>query len=301
MNWYIGVKLVLLTLGTLSYGSQGDSKAEDAANIKSSLEAYSEAINHQDVDNLASLLVQDATYSNLTTEESIEGKNEVAQYLIKQFKDEGVASFKMTVGNINIVEPGKATETGTAVITYKDKPAVPSAFKAELVKENGKWLLQKLRISQIQQAPSHYEELKGLDWLVGNWVDESEDVTVTVSYQWDKNKNFMTQHFTSKILDQDEIEGQQIIGWDPVKKKIRSWIFDTDGGFGESIWSKEGNSWYSQTAFTLPDGRIGSAVHIFTKIDDNTYTFASENRDIGGKMLPDIEPFKVVRKQGEAK
>ena len=98
-------------------------------------------------------------------------------------------------------------------------------------------------------------------------------------------------------MEHNELEGQQIIGWDPVKETIRSWIFDSDGGFGGSLWSKRGdNKWYAHTHFTLADGRKASAMHVYTKINDTTYTFESRARDIDGQLLPNIGPFTVNKK-----
>jgi hypothetical protein len=34
--------------------------------------------------------------------------------------------------------------------------------------------------------------------------------------------------------------GTQWIGWDPAAKQIRSWSFEADGGYGESVWTKQG-------------------------------------------------------------
>ena len=127
--------------------------------------------------------------------------------------------------------------------------------------------------SEPQSTPSHFESLQALDFLAGNWVNKDETVTCTSSFKWDKHKNFLVQHFVVHVSDQKEIEGRQIIGWDPNENKIRSWTFDSDGGFGESTWSQDGTRWYASTVFTLPDGRRASATHIYTKINDNTYTF----------------------------
>ncbi len=110
----------------------------------------------------------------------------------------------------------------------------------------------------------------------------------------DKHKNFLMQNFSMKVLDQNELQGCQIIGWDPIQEKIRSWVFDSDGGFGEGYWSQQGDSWYVNMSFTLADGRKASSTNIYTKVD-GSYTFASEGRDVNGEVLPNIEPVKVVK------
>lgn len=152
--------------------------------------------------------------------------------------------------------------------------------------------------SETSSETSSYDYLKIFEWLVGDWKDDSDDVNITYKYEWDENKNFLKQHF-SVILGEDEVDlhGIQVFGWDPIKKQIRSWIFDSDGGFGESFWSKVNGKWYATTTYVLPDGTKASAVHVFKKINDSAYSFSSESRELGGEMLPDAGPFTIVRQK----
>jgi len=143
---------------------------------------------------------------------------------------------------------------------------------------------------------SHFEHLKELEWFVGDWVDKTDDMVFSSIWRWDFNKNFLIQDFNMKGDGQEELKGQQIVGWDPRDGSVRSWIFDSDGGFGECSWIKEDKSWYAKTLFVLADGRVASATHIYTKIDDKNYTFSSVGRDINGEVLPDIGPFTAVKK-----
>lgn len=142
---------------------------------------------------------------------------------------------------------------------------------------------------------STFEHLKELNWLAGSWVEKDRDYVTSNVISWNATKTILTQYFSIKVGGKKKLEGQQIIAWDPAEKKMRSWIFDSDGGIGESVWSQQGDSWFADTLFTLPDGRKATAVHIYKKIDDKTYTFASENRDIHGRLLPNLGPFTFVR------
>ena len=90
--------------------------------------------------------------------------------------------------------------------------------------------------NEMDSVHSHFEQLKGLNWLAGNWEDKDDTIDVKYTVAWDKNKNFLTQNFILSIPGQDELSGMQIIGWDPIEKQIRSWIFDSDGGYGKSVW-----------------------------------------------------------------
>ena len=94
----------------------------------------------------------------------------------------------------------------------------------------------------------------------------------------------------------DDLEGTQVIGWDPAAGTIRSWMFDSDGGFGEGAWSKKGNSWVVKFHQVLPDGRKASATNIYTIVDDNTVTWKSVGREVDGQFLPNVDEVTMVRK-----
>ena len=91
-----------------------------------------------------------------------------------------------------------------------------------------------------------------------------------------------------------EIAGTQIIGWDPAKQEIRSWVFDSSGAFGEGVWSNDENRWTVTSAGTTEDGRKATAVGTYTKTDDG-YEWQSVSREVDDEMLPDIEPIKMIR------
>lgn len=91
-----------------------------------------------------------------------------------------------------------------------------------------------------------YDHLKELEWLVGKWQDQDEDVDIHFNTYWDKFKNLIHQEYIMEVYGLEEFEGMQIIWWDPAEKKIRSWIYDSDGGFGSGVWNKVGLSCPSQ-------------------------------------------------------
>ncbi len=113
---------------------------------------------------------------------------------------------------------------------------------------------------------------------------------------WTKNKTFLSYAFKASAPGMDDLEGTQVIGWDPAADTIRSWMFDSDGGFGEGIWSKKGNSWIVKFSQVLPDGRKASATNIYTLINANTFTWKSIGRKVGEDFLPNVEEVKIVRK-----
>ena len=73
--------------------------------------------------------------------------------------------------------------------------------------------------------------------MIGSWVDDDDDVATTIetTCKWAKNQNFIVRTFSITNRDRVTTSGVQFIGWDPSAKRIRSWVFDSDGGHGEGI------------------------------------------------------------------
>ena len=153
-----------------------------------------------------------------------------------------------------------------------------------------------MREVETRIGTSNYEHLKELNWLVGSWQDTDDNSDIDLKFRWSINKNYLIEQFTVKVLDRDEMEGLQVIGWDPNLKRVRSWVFDSDGGFREGTWSKEGDNWVASMASTLADGKKASSVDVYTKLDDSNFTFAMDSRDVDGELLPDIGPVNFKKK-----
>jgi hypothetical protein len=46
-----------------------------------------------------------------------------------------------------------------------------------------------------------------------------------------------------------------------ISRRIRSWTFDSDGGFAEATWTCKKDRWFIQNKGTLADGRKASMVN----------------------------------------
>jgi hypothetical protein len=138
--------------------------------------------------------------------------------------------------------------------------------------------------------------LHTLDWLAGDWVADDDEVTAELSCNFTKNDAFLLRSFRIAVKDDVRMSGMQLIAWDPARTTIRSWTFDSDGGFGEETWSQSGNKYTIRAKYTLPDGGTAAAVHVLTYIDDDKCTWKSVNREIDGEFQPDIGEVVLVRK-----
>ena len=76
-----------------------------------------------------------------------------------------------------------------------------------------------------------------------------------------------------------------------------SWGFEADGGYSDSVWTKDGAKWVVKTNSTVSDGSKVSATHIVTPVDADTVTWQSKDQTLNGKPLPDTKQIKMKRVQ----
>ena len=298
---FMRVLLVFCLSCLVSIACRAD-QADDEAAIRKSDDAYVEAYNKQDAKSLAALWSPEAVYVDPETGEESVGREEIEKEFADTFADNKDAKLEIKVNAIKFMSPNVAVESGTArIIRPKDEPD-ESTYSALFVKREGKWLLDRVTEEEPPAPPpSNYEHLKDLEWMVGSWIDDDkdDDATIQTDCSWTKNKNFMTRSFAVVVGDKVDMSGMQIIGWDPIAKQIRSWIFDSDGGFAEGKWKRKGDRWLIQQAGTLPDGRKSSAVNIIKKVDNDSFTWQTVQRSVDGDVLPDVDEITIVRKSGD--
>lgn len=273
--------------------------SEPSQEVNSRLQAFTQAFNQGNKEALSAFWTQDAEVTRPLNGETVEGKEQILNFLEKRAQELNARKLKFSfeINKIDFPEQDKAVIQGVSQISGDQGVYLRTARKVELVQQNGKWLIDSVSDIEVPPPPPVYTQLQDLAWAVGNWKDTDEDVTITFSNRWDKFKNFIISHFTMKVYDLDAMEGTQIIGWNPSKQAIESWVFDSDGGFGTGTWEKKGDSWEVALDYTLSDGKSASATNIYKKIDNNSYSFASKNRKVNGEAIPDVEPVTVTREE----
>jgi uncharacterized protein (TIGR02246 family) len=276
-----------------------DSRSTDEAAIRAAGAAFIEAYNARDAKKLAALWTPEAIYIDPLTGEQTVGREEIEKVFEDAFADKQDAKLAVDLGSIEFVSPNVAIVRGAAHVIRPGAEPEESDFTSVRVKRDGKWLID--RISEVEKEkalPSNYEHLKELEWMIGSWHDDDPrpSVEIQTDCAWTKNKNFMTRAFAIAIGDEVRKSGMQIIGWDPNAKQIHSWVFDSDGGYGEGTWTHKQNKWFIQNSATLQDGGKATSLNIMTKLDDDSFKWESVNRDIDGELQPNVDPVIVVRK-----
>jgi uncharacterized protein (TIGR02246 family) len=285
--------LVLGVAGSVFAGEEAVSPDETA--IRKSAASYVEAYNRRDAKAVADHWSPDAVYTIRTTGERLTGREAIEKEFTAQFKEKDVAKLAATVESVQFISPNVAVERGKATMTVGKEPPEETLYTAVHVKRDGKWLLDRITEEEVPVVLSNYERLKELEWLIGDWVDEDEEASVQTTCQWTKNKNFIVRSFTVSSGDRINMSGMQVIGWDAAAKRIRSWVFDSDGGFAEGVWQRKENRWTIKSTGVLPDGGKSSSVNIMTIVDKDHFKWQSVNREVDGEPLPNVDEVLVAR------
>jgi uncharacterized protein (TIGR02246 family) len=290
---------LLVLCGVLLGRSQADEPAPqpspDETAIRKSVKAYVEAFNKHDAKALADMWSPEAVYLNRVTGEEVVGREAIAQQFVAMFKDSPEVKLTAETESVQFISPNVAVERGnsTVIVPKCDPEEVP--YSAVYVKRDGAWLLDRVTDEAKEAKDSHYEQLKALEWMVGHWVDKDEHVDVETDCNWTKNRKFLTRSFTVSAEGEADMSGMQIIGWDAAAKTIRSWTFDSDGGYAEATWTFKKDRWYVRNRGVLADGRKASMTNVIKPVDANSFTWQTIERTAGGELLPNIPEVLIVR------
>jgi uncharacterized protein (TIGR02246 family) len=269
--------------------------SQDEIAIRKAIESYVEAYNRGDASAAASYWSRQGSYLTKIGE-SAKGPDKIRAALDKFFAENKGIQVKAAPFDVQRQSADRATALGFATFQRPGEENDEVLFTATYVKEKGAWKLLKVEEEESSVPLDTIAKLGELEWLIGEWVDEDENATVETTFRWAKDYAFINGTFRVTVGDQVDLEGTQVIGWDPVAKKMRSWIFDNEAGFGEGEWSREGNRWTVNLKSTLGTGEKASSMNIYTYVDPNSFTWQSVSRAVGGELLPDIDEVTVVRK-----
>jgi uncharacterized protein (TIGR02246 family) len=288
--------LVLSAIGLPAWSAESDRVTEDEATIRQNIDAYVAAFNVGDAAALADFWAEKGIWIS-PEGDRIEGRAAILESMSQYFSEGQKQQLTIRDMSVRFLAPTVAIEEGKARVVREGEAPTDTSYVAIHVKENDQWKLDTVREVALPTPTSHFEHLKALEWMIGTWVDQGDAWTIETKCQWTKNKNFMTRSFRVTQDNESVMEGTQVVGFDAAAGQIRSWLFDSDGGIGEGTWSQHDNRWVVETRHILPTGETGSSVNVLTYVDDNTMKWQSTGREIAGRMMPDIEPITIVRKE----
>jgi uncharacterized protein (TIGR02246 family) len=286
------------TKPTSTTAATSNGLAPEAEPIRQALQSYIAAFNKHDAKAVAALWTLNGVYVDRSTGERIEGRDALEKDFAATFKEKPTARLEGTVQSVRFIRPGVASADGTAIETPKqgESQSNKTSFTAIFVQEGGGWLIDSIYESDVPAAQAASATLTDLEWLVGHWVDKSDQARVDTVCRWSPRHSFLVRSFTIKAGgDSEPDQGTEIIGFDPKTKQIRSWTFLSDGSFGQAIWTKDGKDWKREGTQTLSDGRTASGTQVISRVDDNTTSVEMIAKDIDGEPQPATDPLTVVR------
>jgi uncharacterized protein (TIGR02246 family) len=257
------------------------------------VDGYCDAFNSGNVDTLLAFWADDADYVD-EEGETHRGKEAIGALFKAGVEDLKGQKLGLKIDNLRLVKPEVAIEDGTATLTNADGQTTTGHYTAVWVKNGDKWLINSARElpdddDAAAASESNANYLQPLEWLVGDWVSEDNGPTVNLTANWALEKAFLVQDYTVAGQAGTDIRVVQWIGFDPVTGQMKSWTFDSRGGYGEGLWSRDDNTWHGETTGVLADGRVGTARNSIRFVDETHFEWRSTGRNVEGQPMPDVE------------
>jgi len=230
------------------------------ASVRGMVAAYQEAFNRHDAVELAGHWAADGENVDLASGDVTQGRDAVRDVFAALFADDAAAAIEIDVASVRPVRADVAVVDGTSRITFADGATSGSRFSGVAVRQSGRWVFESVRESPWPEASTAPRELEQLGWLVGMWEDVGPGITAGTSCHWTTGRAFLVrQHVVSGadavaepsadvpgLLPPGDVaprEVTEIIGWDPERSQIRSWVFTSAGQFAEGTWTRDGDAW----------------------------------------------------------
>jgi uncharacterized protein (TIGR02246 family) len=293
---------VLVILAAASIAQTAEKAEKIAADsregeIRKAIASLEENFNHGDAKNLAACWAPNGEFVGPRGEQIV--GREMIEGAFRDFLTAHPASkLRLGVASLHMMTDGVAL-----VHLVPKMTPVPEGVEAEpvstmvLVKHEGRWLIGSMH-ETLSGAPAHHVQLENLNWLVGDWENDGggeSGVSAHSTCDWTSNHSYLIRKFTTEVNKDVTRAGTEVIGWDPRAHRIRSWTFDSDGGFGESVWTHDGDQWTIRYAGTRANGGDVSATHVVALVDADHMTVQAKDRLVNGVKQSALPEIKLKR------
>ena len=199
--------------------------APQASPLMKNAQAFVEAFEKGDAKAVAAFWAEDGDYVDLTGRR-LQGRPAIEDAFKDYFAGNKGVKLRIDVNSVRLVTPDTAIEDGVTSVTSPDGgPPNQARYTNVHVKKDGQWVLQSVRESPYT-PPGNYEHLRGLEWAVGEWVDEGDGPEIDhATFEWSPDGNFLISTQDVTVKDTLVSRSTEWIGWDPATSQIRSWSF----------------------------------------------------------------------------
>ncbi len=269
----------------------------DEHTIRAHAAEYSAAFAAGDSQALAAMWADDAVFTDQMGKIAV-GRNQIESKIGSFFKAYGNQPLAIKVDSVEFPAENLAIERGVTHVGKSNSPINYSTYTAVHVKRDGKWQMVNVSESpKFDSSAASGPTISDLSWLVGNWKVEGPRGDLNIKADWVAGKKIIRCDFEATTKQGEKSTQTQFIFLDPLSRRVRSWQYDFDGGYGESRWFYSGTDWTAEGRSVQADGSTGSARYVIKKLDDNTFSWQSTSRRLLGRQLPD-SPILTAKRTG---
>ena len=275
-----------------------DSADERSDSVRAAMRTYVEAFNSNDAAAVSALWAENAVYVDRETGDRLEGREALHQDFAGLFEDRPGIRLAGEVISVDFITDDVALVEGRATVFVADAEPNQASFSASFVRDGSVWMMHSVHESNLPEPETAGAALEDLEWMLGRWVDDSDaNLTVDTTVKWAPGGSYIIRAYVVHGDEGVQREGTQIIGWDPRAYEIRSWTFNSDGSFGDGVWSQVGDTWHVKSTQTLADGAAASGTYVITATDDDSMSIQLIGHEIDGTPQPSSDVVSVVRSQ----
>src|SRR5262249_44555251 len=294
-----GLALLILGVGIMTAQDKkdkGPDRAADKQAIDKLVKENIQAFNNRDAAAIAANWTAEGEYIR-NDGEPIHGRAEIQKGYAEFFKTlKGKPTVEVQTDGLRFTSADTAVSEVTLRLKNEQGDVIASSWRNTLlVREDGQWKVA--LVQEWDRDNSLDDSLKDLEWLIGTWRMDTKDREVTTTYEWDENKAFIRGKYTVKQGAKVAESGTQMFGKDNAEGGIRSWVFQSDGGFGDGLWTREGKKWTVDFEGVTPDGIKLSPTVIYMRSDADTFTWQSVQQTVNGQAIADTQPIKVTKQK----
>jgi uncharacterized protein (TIGR02246 family) len=284
-------------------GSADEKKlpAEENKAIKQTLEAFALGFNSGDAAKAAAVFAADAEFID-DRGNGVRGRAAIEKLFAGFLEKNKGAKVQLTLEEPRLLTPDVVLQDGESVITVPDKSAQTSRrYTIVFVRQDKNFVVASLReFPEESETAEAANRLKDLEWMIGDWIDEGDNGLVVTSCRWSDDKRYLLRDYTVKMRGKDALKGTQRVGIDPLTGQIKGWTFDSQNGYGETTWIKNGEEWLIKATGITGDGEAASATYILKPAGKSKFVWKMMHRVIGERVEPDAE-VTIVRRPSSPK
>ena len=272
-----------------------ESSADETDAVASRVRDYVTAFNKRDIDACVNHWSENAEYVLPESGARVRGRKAIREALQKLLGRDEKLELSVSDQRFRLVSKEVVLEEGTATVVSARHGVERADYVVVHVKQEGKWYRDSVREMASSTMQASNSQLHELAWLLGNWRAEHDQGSVNIHAKWMNDKHFISRVFKVRWKNGYKLDGTQIVGWDPAAGVIRSWSFDSEGGFEQAVWTRDGQRWLVKVTATLPDGSLGSEQRVVTRDSDGRMATEVIEQQVNGQLLPGSEKVKLVR------